>query len=224
MSSVQHRAILPAAGTAERVRGVDLLPRSCREALASRRRARVWAIVCGVYGALVAFSWLAASGPAPTLASELARANALTVVRERDLSQLRAEVKELARAVSQTQAVGDHPDWSRLLALVARARGEKVVLSRIALEPATLAPAERAQPRALDATARPAYEVSLAGTGASQAAVSDYVLGLERLGLFESVTLVETRARATSDGVQGVVEFSLRCRLVERDRAEEAPR
>ncbi len=222
MNATQPTHVLTAATRPDPVRGIDLLPRACREALAARRRARVWVIVCFLYGALVTFSWLASPGPAPALASELARASALAQVRERDLSLLRAEVKELSRAVSHAQAVGDHPDWSRLLALVARARGEKVVLARIAVEPASAAPAERAQARTSDANARPAYELSLAGTGASQAAVSEYVLTLERLGLFESVTLVETRARATADGVQGVVEFSLRCRLVER--TQEAPR
>jgi len=204
--------------------GVDLLPRSCREALAGRRRKRVWAMVCGLYGAMVAISWLASPGPAPTLASELARANALTVVRERELETVRGEVRELARSVGLAQAVGDHPNWSRLLSLVARARGEKVVLSRIAVESVAAGATDRAQARSNEGLPRPGYEVSLAGTGVNQASVSEFVLGLERLGLFDSVTLVETRARATSDGVQGVVEFSLRCRLVERERPQEAGR
>lgn len=204
--------------------GVDLLPRSCRDSLAGRRRARLWAAVCGVFGALVAFSWLASPGPAPALASELARANALTVVRERELANIRGEVRELARSVGVAQSVGDHPDWSRLLSLVGRVRGEKVVLSRVAVESASTGAPDRALARSGEVSPRVGYEVSLAGTGASQASVSEFVLGLERLGLFESVTLVETRARATTDGVQGVVEFALRCRLVERERPPEAGR
>jgi Tfp pilus assembly protein PilN len=53
--------------------------------------------------------------------------------------------------------------------------------------------------------------LSVSGYARSQAAVADYVLRLEELGLFRQVQLLQTTQLSTTDGT--VVSFNLSCPL-----------
>jgi Tfp pilus assembly protein PilN len=194
--------------------GVDLLPAKCRQRLRAGSRARGWAAALAIYAGLVGCTWMATRMPRTGLEAELARVAAEASAREAEIKAVRADVSTLSREVELAREVGEHPDWSRLMALLSREMGGSLVLSRIAVEPDASAGAA-ARPSAGGSSARAAYRVSISGTGASQAAVSAYVLALEKTDVFTGVTLVSTRARGGAEQ-NDVVEFSLMCQLAER--------
>jgi hypothetical protein len=104
--------------------------------------------------------------------------------------------------------VAHQPDWSVLLGLLAQSLGEEIVLTSCKLEsqpPTPDAPAPMPRPGAAapapESTAAAAalrepgarrYTLQISGIGRTQSSVSQFVLRLERLGLFERVTILKT--------------------------------
>jgi hypothetical protein len=108
------------------------------------------------------------------------------------------------------------PDWSLLMGLIAEALGDDAVLDRFHLLPAEAAPASRggASPRAAptdETRTNRSYVLLLGGVSRSQEGVSDFVIRLEDLGLFDRVKLLESRRGAPSG--DELVGFDLRCDL-----------
>jgi hypothetical protein len=127
------------------------------------------------------------------------------------------ELATAERTLKANRAVGNQPDWSLLLALLARNLGDQVVLSQCELKPDV--PGEAAvgaagasdQPR----PARGGFILKLAGYGETQPDVSRFVLNLERAGLFDQVRLVRTSSRAFLSA--SAIAFELECGLGGQD-------
>lgn len=195
---------------------VNLIPRAHLEQRRASTRVARWGVCCGVLACAVATAWIVTSSRVvdnrEELAAQLASAKRTAEEKERLVADTRAAHSAAIRRLESARAVAGHPDWSVLLALLARARGDGLVLDRVEVRPiARIDPqAQTGLGRTGVATAErveAGYQLDLRGVGESQSTVTQYLLSLERTGIFESVRLRETRPRTI--GARGVVEFGL---------------
>ncbi|MDX2132052.1 MAG: PilN domain-containing protein [Planctomycetota bacterium] len=201
---------------------LNLLPASRVRALRLRARARAWTGACAAYVVLLGagWAWTALSRPATASpAGDLAETQTRLADAERACQALRRSVSVADERLSTARAVGDHPDWSLLLDLLARAKRADVAFERVSLSSRGGGP-----PRAGEGLVRRGpWTLSLAGVGGSQRAVSDFALRLEESGVFESVAVVELRSRGDARPDRpALVEFGVQCAL--RDGASKEPR
>ena len=192
--------------------GVNFIPRQRRQASARRARLRAWTIGAAAY-ALLCVVAIAVSGTIdvaedPAVAMDLAQLPAQIDSSQRSLTTLKAQLAEAQAKLDAARAVAHQPDWSVLLGLLAQSVGDDIVLTTCRLEAEHTSDRTATRPpgsgvgRGADAgaSAAPApavgpgsrFTLELAGLGRTQAAVSQFVLRLERLGLFERVTIVKT--------------------------------
>jgi Tfp pilus assembly protein PilN len=194
--------------------GVNFIPRARRELAERRRRVRTWASGVAAY-ALLGAVVLAASGTGavvedPSVAQKLAQLPGEIDASRRALTNLKAQLTEAQAKLDAARAVAEQPDWSVLLGLLAQSLGEEIVLTSCKLDADPLAgdrPLNGPRPGATPgsgAGAKPPepppppslngarYTVLLSGLGRTQSSVSQFVLRLEELGLFERVTILKT--------------------------------
>lgn len=197
------------------MRGVNLIPRYRIESIQRARRIRAWGGVGAAYAVAMVGAWAAAQFIWPD--RRLAVADDIAVLQEqmhddqvaaRSLHPLLVQAQSTLAA---TQDIGDQPDWSYLTTLMANMLGDDAVLRSCSFQPAPL-------PRPADAEAAPPtrierFRVQLEGYGRSQAAVLGYVRLLEEAGLFEAVTVLETRGEAFHDGQ--AIAFRIECILAD---------
>jgi len=132
--------------------------------------------------------------------------------------------KELATArwkLDSARGVGRQPDWSVLLALLAEGLGHDVVLKSCELNQVLIplrGTAGRPQmppPAGLNGSEKGPQELmfvlTVTGFGRSQTAVSQFVLRLERSGLFDNVRLVNANRQPFLNGK--AIAFQLECSL-----------
>lgn len=196
---------------------MNLLPKSRVEAVRRRARIRVWSVVCPLYAATLLGAWGAMAASADTgdtLRDDLARLEARAEETRGRITEVRRVLAAERRGLVVAQALGEHPDFSILLSMLARSRSDKVTLQRVDLAPVTTNVRSKAQPQGDTITRR--YQLLISGTAEGQRTVTAYIASLEELGLFESVTLKETRARnsAEPDG-PALVGFELSCVLAD---------
>jgi hypothetical protein len=191
---------------------INLIPRHRRMLKRRRRRLRAWSAGLGAYAAVIVAALPAArlfhAGDLALLQREADRAG-------NELSRqkaLRGSVeKELCAARLAAQAVAvkhELPDWSLLLAALDRCLESQIMLRSCQLSPG-LGPG-RGMNSAPGAAAAPPT-VRLAGVGRSQAAVSQFLLRLEDLGLFERVTLSASSREPQLEA--DAVSFNVSCVL-----------
>lgn len=209
---------------------VNLIPQARREAKRQRRRLRRWGVVLTTYGLALALvsSMLHMFGQMDNraLASQLEGLAAGIEKSQGDQKTIRTELKRAKTIWQSNHAVGDQPDWSVLLALLARHVGDDVVLRSCTLAPSTGAEAVAsntqsgrksttlntpAPSRASTSQDPDQFRLELTGLGRSQNAITQFVLHLEQIKLFDKVRLVETRREPflSSDAVAFRIECSL---------------
>lgn len=206
------------------IQGVNLIPAHRRVAQLWRRRTRSWGVAVAIYALAIGGVWAGAhvvwSGSDRALARDLAEVNTQLEDAQRMVTQLRPRLAEAQTTLAATRSVGTKPDWSLLLGVLARLLGEETVLTACELEPVITAaptasvklPGQDAKPSAVGPSqAVRRYVLRLRGLGRTQSAVSDYVLRLEQAGLFEKVTLIDTRTEPFMDG--HAVAFRVECLL-----------
>jgi Tfp pilus assembly protein PilN len=152
---------------------------------------------------------------------------------DREIRSLRAEIAGTKRELAAAQAVAGHPDWSLLLAVLAHAVPEEVVLRRCVLTPVEEDDREAADSQdtvaglwsgedgadgrgALAASLNRSYRLEVGGFARTQAAVSQFVLRLEKIALFDQVKLIKTNRQLFLEGQ--AVAFELECSLDGRRR------
>jgi hypothetical protein len=185
---------------------INLIPAWRREQRKLRARRKLWAIGASAYAVVLLvvycgwrFAW---RDDGRDIASRLTTAKADVDTATAELNRLRASMQSAQRSLRVGQSILGQPDWSVLLALAGRLRGDDVVLSRCDLD-ATLQPLAQAAPVAAGATPVAVAQVMpgqwagpllfhLQGYGKTQAAVSQYALRLEGTGLFQNVSLVKS--------------------------------
>lgn len=114
---------------------------------------------------------------------------------------LAADLQKIESRLAAHAEATQHPDWSILLAYISRLGADSVVLNGFVLEQG-----ER----------QGAYTVALAGVARSQNAVTRFLLGLERSGVFSDTTLV----RSTGDA-NGAYTFAIACEIGDHSEPSE---
>jgi hypothetical protein len=196
---------------------INLLPRVRRSANARRRAIRLWTL----WGTL----WCAvlAAGQAIALSSGT-HAEGLPLEREISLlaterTRLESELLTIEQAIERdsrslaaARAIVDHPDWSVLLARVVAARSPSMAFSRWALE-------------------RGAHEslvLRIEGTVPTLAALTDFALALESLGVFRRVHILRAQSEdapaGTAQGAAGTTSRRTRFSIEGLLLAPESPR
>jgi Tfp pilus assembly protein PilN len=170
---------------------VNLMPTWRRQQLRRRARRRLWTIVASIYAlalALMCVSWrMAWADDDCDISQQLALVRGDIEATENVIAQLRGEVRKRQMSLQVSDSIAGQPDWSILLALVAKLREDDVVLNRCDLDtggrPATAL---------LGAPSASPLLFHVQGFGRTQAAVSHFALRLEHTGLFQSVTLLKS--------------------------------
>jgi hypothetical protein len=190
--------------------GVNLIPMWRRARRGREARVRMWvaiaplcaSLMAGAYGYL-AVRWDTGTGD---LAAKHAALSDQIEMSKREIRRGDADARELATQRWASRVVAEQPDWGLLLALFGDALGEETVLATCDLRPVTApsgvsAGKERVRPDR--------YTLLLAGYSRTQEGVSQFVISLEKLGLFDSVAMKESR-RTTMYSADAV-EFRVEC-------------
>lgn len=188
----------------------NLLPMSRRRASAREDRIVAWTIgigllACALGVATAAIRISTRSSTAAATARELAGVDAELAQLATLVDESKSRAQKAESHLSAARAIADHPDWSLLLNLLGTLRGDQVDLSRVALgyrKPEANANAN-GKP-----DARPArgYWIRITGQALDQAAVAKFAVRLESAGLFDKVTLSESRKGAAENAL---VEFQI---------------
>jgi Tfp pilus assembly protein PilN len=220
------------------MQSVNLIPMPRRENRYRRLRIRGWVLGTAVYLAVligacvvVRAAW---SGSDRAVADELAAVQKQIAVTNQQLSIIQPELLEARSQLEASRAVAIQPDWSVLMMLLSRLRGEAIVFEQLKLQPLKIeapkptAAKPGAPPRPGSAAAKKAkeddarkpmhYGLQLTGLGQSQQEVSDFVLRVEQSGLFDSVKLVETTRFPF--GAAHAIGFKIECAMGEKREGE----
>jgi hypothetical protein len=200
---------------------VNLIP--AQRLIAKRRKARIslWAAVCGTYVVLLIVGSLAGyvlcPGKDQDLAEQLTAAEKQIKQDNGAMLELRKTLATTAAALETTRAIHDQPDWSRLLTGLSHELGRELILNRCQLvavredgKPLTEPWTEALLAKPLRAlVTKHRYQLVLHGFGQSQESVSRFALGLEGIGLFEQVRLINSSRQAFLNGQ--AVAFTVEC-------------
>ena len=211
------------------MKAVNLIP--VRRILARQRRRHVrrCTVTCATWAGVVLGLCVVGQGlgPGGVQGSDVLSDRMDKVVREIEtqeqaLTVARAELSSAQATLRATRAIANQPDWSVLLALLGKATGDDVMLRSIELQPsqpqatvtagqraAVAAPVRPGGPAAVAPRRAAGYVLSASGLAQSQLAVTQFVLRLERMGLFSRVTLVDTSREPFRD--TEATSFRLEC-------------
>lgn len=196
---------------------VNLIPARRRQVRRRRARTRRWLGLCAVYGALLLAGYLAfhltgGSGNR-SVPDELHQTEATIEQLRAEAAQAERKLAKAESALSASRAIGTQPELSVLLALLAKSLDDELVLSRCQLEwlqqpgPATVRYSR----------GKKGLGLKVAGFARTQAAVSRFVLRLERANVFDQVSLV--KANREPFLADQAVAFLVECLLEEKDSA-----
>jgi len=139
----------------------------------------------------------------------------------RTISGLRKQLVASRWKLDTFRSVGQQPDWSVLLMLLADGLGNEVVLKSCELDeiviPLESTAGRRAGSRLVTTSSltekpgRMAFVLRVAGFGRSQTDVSLFVLRLERSGMFDNVRIVSTMREPFLNAK--AIAFRLECSL-----------
>ena len=188
----------------------NLMPAPRRQAKACRTRIRQWLAPLAAFAAMLVMicitfhrTWGVSHDP---LVGEIN----LTLERidssGRTIKLLNKQLVASRWKLETCKGVGQQPDWSVMLKFLSDGLGDEIVLRSCELREMRISkPGPKAD------TGPIAFMVNLSGFGRSQTAVSQFVLRLERSGLFNSVRLSSTDREAFGDSK--AIAFRLKCTL-----------
>jgi Tfp pilus assembly protein PilN len=167
----------------------NLLPQSILAARRVRIRLRTWAMLGLAAGSLVVGLELTARVMVP--GPEAAQLQALSTLVEQEtalreaLREHASDLEEVTRRSRITERITTRPDWGILLAAISEKRADHVVLTAFQIE---------------DGESSSSVRMVLSGMGLTQTGIQQFVLELENTGLFDEVTLLETRRTLSQHG------------------------
>jgi len=192
----------------------NLIPAHRREKRSRIRRVRSWVTALGAYGVLLICAYAACfafgQDESGTIFKEMRETTDRFRASAEQIHILRDSVAESSQQLAAARVLAQNPDWSLLLAMVARNLTKEVVLDRCSLAPVD-AGIDANPPGEDETVIYQRYLLDLSGFGQSQTSVSQFVLRLEQSHLFESVRLIKTQTRDFMDGQ--AVSFRLECTL-----------
>ena len=193
---------------------VNLIPSARLQTRHRRARTRRWAVVCvacvlllvGVY--LICQSRWGGAGRADT--RQMARVGEQIQNYNRRIAALEREITRGEAKIEAHRAVRNQPDWSVLLAMLAKSLEDDLVLKECYFATAPQTPSVVAGGEANSPNRRP-FVLEVSGLGRSQTAVSQFVLRLEKAKLFDRVKLIRTGRQTFLTGK--AIGFQLECSL-----------
>jgi hypothetical protein len=202
---------------------VNLIPEPRRRAARKKRTIRHWTAGCVVYALAMVGAYLFASasfgaGSLP-VESELVRTGRTIDQSSARIDHLRSRLENLRMKLSANESVGNQPDWGLMLEVLAEKMGPFVVLRRCDLEPMGELDKDGREMKVDVTSLAPqrasglegGYRLILEGVGRDQTAVWEFILGIEKLELFDEVRLVQSQGEVFN--AQRAVGFHLICRL-----------
>ncbi|MBY0112668.1 MAG: PilN domain-containing protein [Phycisphaerales bacterium] len=181
---------------------------SRRKSSAREDRALTWSIVIAALAGVLACATfgvrISSRGSTAVSAREFAVADAEVTQLRTQVSEARTKARKAEALLAAARAIADHPDWSLLLNLLGNLRGDQVDLARVAIgyrksEPNAAAKAGNKVPRG--------YWVRLSGQAVDQAAVAKFAVRLEDAGLFDKVSLTESKKASGADSI--LIDFQI---------------
>lgn len=189
------------------MRGVNLIPQRHRTARQRRIRTHRWLVGTVTYTLLLLVGWgatrLMTGGAHRAVAEQLTEADARIADADSALKTIQPRLAAALATLEAGNSVGDQPDWAILLEATANLLGDDVVLTRFYLEPIKTDPRQTKIARQ--------YVLHIQGIGRAHETVSQYVLRLENLGLFDSVKLLSTQREPLFNGT--AVGFEVDCAM-----------
>jgi Tfp pilus assembly PilM family ATPase/Tfp pilus assembly protein FimT len=195
---------------------INLIPKARRMTKHRRQRKRMWATVIGTYALSVLICILGSRlmhvFDSRALASQVELLQSQIDMARNEAKSLRTQLKQVRDAWETANTVNNQPDWSLLLALLADIAGDDIELrmceigtamgnmSTREIPPPAALPLAGADSSPSATSANAMWTLNLSGRARSQAAVSQFVLRLEHLGLFAQVRLMETRREPLGQG------------------------
>ncbi|MBX3385779.1 MAG: hypothetical protein KF768_04345 [Phycisphaeraceae bacterium] len=202
---------------------LNLVPLQRLESRRRRRRVVAWSLIAAAYSLAIVATALVVHGPAARSLHDIRRA-AREATQEAETAATKREqtmkvVASKMRVLEASQTVGQHPDWSVLLAAIAAARGDSIVLTTLELgeaetrvSHATTASTATAQIRS-SPVRHDDFKLRLLGMGTSHSEVMGFVARLEELGPLQNVTVVDARTGRVGSGE--LTNFELVCRIAD---------
>lgn len=200
---------------------INLIPVHRRLHRHRKDRLRLWSIVGSIFVATVAVAALGARAWCDrqdlAIVEKSQKAGSLVKEYEAGIRDLRLQL-DVAENAKEMSLVLDHqPDWSRLLSLLTAELGEEIVLSQFELVTLSEKETESADTPSTgqvdssrDAVSSgETYRIRLTGLGRTQYAVSQLLLRLENLSIFDVVRLSNTSRKPLLN--QTAVGFSIEC-------------
>jgi len=198
---------------------VNLIP--TKRLTSKRRLVRlcIWTIVCGAYLTSLAVASLSARVLWPD--NDDAIAEQLKATRQNieqyssTIIELQEKLAEETSALETVGAVSSQPDWSKLLILLSNQLQEEVVLNSCRLvgwaPPGNWKTVNGNYQLPITNYKELSARLSLGGFGSTQSSISQFVLRLEEIKIFESVILIDSHRQPF--GNDEAVAFSIECRL-----------
>lgn len=190
--------------------GVNLIPASRRLAQKRRHRMRLWVAMASGHALLVMTACVGARFIWGS--TQNATAGELTAIEKRNadlngkIADLRRQVADAELNFKTAESISDHPDWNILLSLLNGSIADEIILREVLLTPE---PGAKRHAR---------FSLQLRGFAKSQAGVSQFVLRLQKIGLFDDVKLLRT-GREPLLNTQAV-SFDISCGIGEEGKAK----
>ena len=217
---------------------MNLIPGPRREARACRAHVRTLAAVLTVYTVLMlgfyAACYALSDSDTEATFQEMREIADSAKQSNAEIRQLRGTIAAAREELTAARALAKHPDWSLLLAVLADTVTDQIVLHRCILTPMAddetgasggdegeadddSEPSEEDKARrALAERLGRSYRLEVSGQAKTQAAVSQFVLCLEKVQLFDAVRMIKT-SRQSSSSSQAVA-FDVECSLTTKKR------
>jgi hypothetical protein len=201
--------------------GVNLIPANRLAAQRRRRRTRAWIVAGAGWAGLVIAACIGVEarwGVDPSaVAEQITQADQRITDLNNKLNEGRRRLNETEIARQTVLSVTDQPDWSILLAIFGRSTGEDIVLRDLSLKPD-----QQTQPSATKSAQPKGFALQVRGFGRTQPAVSQFVLRLQEIGLFDDVRLVRTGREPVLN--TSAVSFEIACTIRESAASSEQAR
>ena len=180
---------------------VNLIPADRQLRRRRRLRIRGWTALIACYTVFLVVAFIASAvvdpGGDDDITRRLSQARTNLASGKVTMTALQNDIDEATARLVANREVGDQPDWSIVLALLAEATGDEIVLSRCRLYSASAHATphdERNRTRAgNDDADAPVATIEISGLARSQQDVSNLLLRMEGMPLFRDVRLNDTR-------------------------------
>jgi Tfp pilus assembly protein PilN len=214
---------------------INLIPAKYRDARRRQKRARAWFTICGGYAVILAVAYVGvatALGDGGNGAADLAKTRQQTDELNRAAGMLKIQLRDAQSKLGVARTVGDQPDWSLLLAVLGKVTDEHrnraspipIVLRGCHLESSPDASGRPAPAANAKASTQPSpitptkISLTVSGLGRSQSDVTQFVLRLEKLGLFDRVDLAQSAREPI--GTTEATGFRIECTMHSRTGGE----